>query len=234
MQVVDLRRVAEIAHQHRTWLLVDNTFATPFCQRPLTLGADIVVHSTTKYLSGHGVVIGGAVVSPHVDFVRQEVKRVLKSVGASPSPFDAWITNLGLKTFELRMRRHCRNAMAVARFLQVHPKVDQVNYPGLDTHAGHQVAREQMSDFGGMLSFTLKGGFAAAEKLINNLQLPTLVGSLGNVDTLIAHPASMSHSGMSAETRRKMGVSDGLVRFSVGIENVQDILADLDQALKGV
>lgn len=231
LAIVDLRAVAEIAHRHGAWLMVDNTFATPYCQRPLSLGADIVAHATTKYLSGHGLTIGGAVVSPHLDYIRRDVQSALVLFGGVASPFDAWLANIGLKTFELRMERHCANATAVARYLAEHPAVSRVYYPGMDSHPGHAVALRQMYSFGGMLSFELKGGFDAGRELMDRVRLATLAVSLGNVDTLISHPASMSASNVSAEVRRKMGIPDGLVRFSVGIENTEDILQDLEDAL---
>lgn len=231
LAIVDLRAVAEIAHRHGAWLMVDNTFATPYCQRPLSLGADIVAHATTKYLSGHGLTIGGAVVSPHLDYIRRDVQSALVLFGGVASPFDAWLANIGLKTFELRMERHCANATAVARYLAEHPTVSRVYYPGMDSHPGHAVALRQMYSFGGMLSFELKGGFDAGRELMDRVRLATLAVSLGNVDTLISHPASMSASNVSAEVRRKMGIPDGLVRFSVGIENTEDILQDLEDAL---
>jgi methionine-gamma-lyase len=234
LQCVDLKAVAAMAHQRGCWLLVDNTFATPYCQRPLSLGADIVVHSTTKYLSGHGVIIGGVVVSPHVKFIRNDLKLILKTIGASPSPFDAWLLNLGLKTFELRMQRHCENALILARYLEKHPKIQRVYYPGLESHPDHEIARRQMSSYGGMISFELVGGVSAGEKLMNSVRLISLAVSLGMVDSLISHPASMTHAGVPRDERLKMGLTDGLVRFSVGIENVEDIVADLDQALSQI
>ena len=187
MEIVDLRALAEIAHRYGSWLLVDNTFATPYCQRPLTLGADVVIHSTTKYLNGHGTVVGGAIISPHLDYMQQDVQRTIKLYGGAPSPFDAWLANIGLKTFELRMQRHCQNAMAIAEYLEVHPKVSRVNYPGLESFTGHEIASKQMSCFGGMMSFELAGGFTAGETLMNNLETITLAVSLGNVDSLIQH-----------------------------------------------
>ena len=234
MLVVDLEMVANLAHRYGAWLVVDNTFATPFCQRPLSLGADLVLHSTTKYLSGQGAIIGGALVSPHVEFMRREVHEQLVLMGAVPSPFDAWLANLGLKTFELRMQRHCANALQIARFLSEHPKVARVYYPGLESDPGHALARRQMHAYGGMLSFELKGGVPAGAKLMDSLRLITLAVSLGNVDSLIQHPASMTHSTVPPEARRKMGLADGLVRFSVGIENVEDLIADLEQGLAQV
>jgi methionine-gamma-lyase len=231
MLVVDIKMVVELAHQHRVWVMVDNTFATPYCQRPLSLGADVILHSTTKYLSGHGVIIGGIVISPHQDYIEKDVHLMLKTLGGAPSPFDSWLANLGLKTFELRMQRHCENAMGVARYLQSHPQIAKVYYPGLENDPGHQIARMQMVEFGGMLSFELKGGQAASQALINRLAIPTLTASLGNVDSLIQHPASMTHASVPQPERQAMGISDGLVRFSVGIENLEDILVDLEQGL---
>lgn len=234
MMVVDLEMVANIAHAHNCRLMVDNTFATPYCQRPLSLGADVVVHSTTKYLSGHGLVVGGAVVSSHLDYMEEKIKLMIKVFGGAPSPFDAWLTNIGLKTFELRMDRHCKNAMAAAEFLETHPKVEKVYYPGLVHCPGHELASRQMQGFSGMISFELKGGFAAGETLMNSVKLATLAVSLGNVDTLIQHPASMTHRSVPREIREQMGISDGLVRLSVGIEDVEDIRKDLEQGLSAI
>jgi methionine-gamma-lyase len=231
MQVVDLAAVADIAHHYGAWLAVDNTFATPWCQRPLALGADLVIHSTTKYISGHGHTVGGALVSQHLDFMDTDLRTVLEILGAAPSPFDTWLTNIGLKTFALRMQRHCDNAMQVAQFLEAHPAVAAVHYPGLESHPQHAIACRQMLTFGGMLSFELKGGLQAGETMMNRVRLCTLAVSLGNVDSLIQHPASMSQSTVPVEMRHQMGVSDGLVRFSVGIEEVEDIIADLAQAM---
>jgi len=231
MLVVNLAEVADLAHQYGCWLVVDNTFATPYCQRPLSLGADVVVHSATKYLSGHGVIIGGLVISTHLDFMKQQIPLIMKTLGGAPSPFDTWLANLGLKTFELRLQRHCENALAVAQFLQNHPAVERVNYPGLESDPGHEIAKQQMHAFGGMVSFELMDGLRGGERLMNRLQLVTLGVSLGNVDSLIQHPASMTHVSVPPAERQKMGISDGLVRFSVGIENEQDILADLEQGL---
>ncbi len=238
MQVVDLAMVAEIAHQYGAWAAVDNTFATPYCQRPLNQGFDLVLHSTTKYLTGHGVIIGGAIVTRHPEFLqpeRDELFLTARLLGGAPSPFDAWLGNIGLKTFELRMERHCENAMQLAEWLQQHPKVARVNYPGLPDNPGHAVARQQMfNGFGGMLSFELKGGFEAGVTLMENLHVITLAISLGNTDSLIQHPASMTHAGVPVAERLKMGITDGLVRFSVGIENVEDLITDLAQALDQV
>ncbi|HEX9092080.1 MAG TPA: aminotransferase class I/II-fold pyridoxal phosphate-dependent enzyme [Anaerolineales bacterium] len=231
MAVVDLKAVAEIAHRHTAWLAVDNTFATPYCQRPLSLGADIVVHSTTKFLSGHGALTGGAVVSAHPDYIHKTLYSFVKILGGIPSPFDTWLANLGLKTFALRMQRHCENALEVARFLSNHPAVARVHYPGLEDNPGHAIAARQMYAFGGMLSFELKGGMQAGIQLMERVRLATLAVSLGVVDTLIEHPASMTHGPVPRQDRLSQGITDGLVRLSVGIEGLADILADLEQGL---
>jgi methionine-gamma-lyase len=231
LSLVDLSAAAEIAHRAGAWLMVDNTFATPFCQRPLTLGADIVVHSTTKYLSGHGLIIGGAVVSSHPEYVKGPLGQMFRILGGCPSPFDAWLTNIGLKTFEVRMLRHCENALAVGSYLESHPKVARVYYPYLESHADYALAKRQMLCGGGMMAFELKDGLRAGAALMEHVRISTLAVSLGNVDSLISHPASMSHSTVSSEERQAMGISDGLVRYSIGIENVEDLISDLEQAL---
>jgi methionine-gamma-lyase len=231
MALVDLKAVADLAHAHSAWLAVDNTFATPFCQRPLNLGADVVVHSTTKYLSGHGALTGGVVVSSHHDFINTSLQKSVKVLGGIPSPFDAWLANLGLKTFELRMHRHCENAMQVANFLSSHPAVAKVCYPGLEDDPGHKIAARQMHAYGGMLSFELKGGLQAGIRLMERVRVATLAVSLGMVDTLIEHPASMTAGPVAEEDRLSQGITDGLVRLSVGIEDLPDILADLEQGL---
>jgi len=231
MQIVDLSMLSECSRQHGCWLLVDNTFPTPYGQRPLTLGADIVVHSTTKYLSGHGVIVGGAVVSRHVDFMKGDLQLIRRRFGAVPSPFDAWLANLGLRTFELRMERHNHNAMQIARYLDGHPKVKVVHYPGLESHPEYELARRQMHAFGGMMAFELKGGFDAARRMLENVRVATLGVSLGKVDTMIQHPAGMTHSRVPPEVREEMGITDGLIRLSVGVENVEDLLDDFESAL---
>jgi methionine-gamma-lyase len=232
LAVVDLQMVAELAHQQSAWMAVDNTFASPYCQRPLNQGADIVIHSTTKFLSGHGALTGGVVVSPHLDYMHKSLYTYLKVMGGIPSPFDSWLANLGLKTFELRMQRHCENTMQVARFLASHPGVASVHYPGLEDDPGHEVAQRQMYAYGGVLSFELKGGMQAGVRLMERVRLATLAVSLGNVDTLIEHPASMTHGPVPREDRLYQGITDGLVRLAVGIENLPDILADLEQGLQ--
>ena len=238
MEIVDIAEVSALAHANDVWTVIDNTFATPYCQRPLNLGADIVVHSTTKYLGGHGTIIGGAVISKHPEFFDPTKDRFFmasKVFGGSPSPFDTWLTNIGLKTFELRMQRHVENTAVVAEWLEEHPKVSKVYYPGLKNFSGYEIAQKQMfNGFGGMLSFELAGGFNAGVTLMESLRLITLAVSLGNVDSLIQHPASMTHAAVSPEDRVEFGITDALIRFSVGIENVEDIIEDLEQALKQV
>ncbi len=234
LDITDIAMVTELAHRHGAWVMMDNTFATPYCQRPLSLGVDVVIHSTTKYISGHGQAIGGAVVSRDLDFVHGPVKDMLKTFGGMMGPFEAWMTMMGLKTFEIRMQRHCENAGRIARFLAQHPKVARVFYPGLEDFPGHAVARKQMHCFGGMISFELKGGYEAGVRLMETVTLPALAVSLGKVDSLIEHPASMTHAKVPPEERQRMGITDGLVRFSVGIEPVEDLLADLEQALAQV
>jgi methionine-gamma-lyase len=231
LSLVDLAEVAKVTHLHNAWLAVDNTFASPYCQRPFNLGADIIIHSTTKYLCGHGTVIGGVVLSKHLDWVKENLWDQLKLFGGTPSPFDAWLTHLGLKTFELRMARHCENANAIANWLITHPKVQQVYYPGLASHPNHAIAKKQMFAYGGMLAMEIKGGIESGINLINQVKLFSLVPTLGNVDSLLQHPASMSHVNVPREDRLKAGITDGLVRLSIGIENVEDLIADLSQAL---
>lgn len=234
LSMVDLQAVAQIAHHYSAWLLVDNTFASPYCQRPFNLGADIVLHSTTKYLCGHGNVIGGVVLSKHLNWVKDRLWNQLKLYGGSPSPFDAWLTHLGLKTFELRMARHCENAKTIANWLLEHPKIERVFYPGLSEHPGHAIAKRQMNAFGGMLACELKAGYQAGIHFMNQVKLFALVPTLGNVDSLIQHPASMSHVNVPIEDRLKAGITAGLVRMSIGIENVDDLLDDLSQALEKI
>lgn len=232
LRLTDIRAVAEIAHQHGARVAVDNTFATPYCQRPFKLGADIVVHSTTKYLSGHGQVLGGAVLTTDLELLAGDLYQVYKLLGGTPSPIDTWMANIGLKTFELRMARHCRNALRVARRLEAHPNVARVYYPGLTSHPDHALARVQMSDYGGMIAFELKGGLEAGKRMMDHVRVATLAVSLGNVDTLVQHPASMTHRNTPREKRLAAGITDGLVRLSVGIEDAEDIVADLIQAIE--
>lgn len=230
MALTDICGVVERAHAVGARVVIDNTFATPYLQRPLEMGVDVSIHSTTKYLSGHGQVVGGAIITPHEDLYRL-FRTALFHYGGVAGPMDAWLTLLGLRTLHVRMERHCENAMAVAQFLEAHPAVKRVYYPGLESFEQHELAKRQMDDFGAMLSFELQGGYAAGARLMNRVQLCELAVSLGTVDTLIQHPASMTHFRLSPEDRAAMGIGEGLARLSVGIEDVQDIIADLEQGL---
>jgi cystathionine beta-lyase/cystathionine gamma-synthase len=229
LQIIDISVVAEIAHRHGAILAVDNTFASPFLQRPLEQGADLVVHSTTKYLGGHSDVIGGAVIGRR-DLV-EPIAFYQNAAGAVPGPFDAWLVLRGLKTLALRMERHCENARALAEWLARHPRVARVYYPGLAAHPNHDVAKRQMSDFGGMMSIQLTGGAEAALRLLARTRLFSLAESLGGVESLIGHPATMTHASIPAEIRAARGIDDGLVRLSVGIEDLEDLRGDLAGAL---
>ena len=232
LKIIDIARCAEIARSKNIPLCVDNTFATPYLQRPVELGADIVVHSATKYFSGHGDIIGGVVVGKK-DFVHQ-LWEDAKEIGACNSPFNAWLVLRGLKTLAVRMDRHCKNAMKIAEYLQKHDKVEKVYYPGLTSHPGYELAKKQMSDFGGMLGFDVKGGKEAGKIVMNSVKLCILAVSLGDVDTLIEHPASMTHSTYSDEELRGCGINPGYVRISVGLESTKDLIADLEQALSKI
>ncbi len=233
MGITDIPAVAGLARQLHPGchVLVDNTFATPYLQRPLELGADVVLHSTTKYIGGHGTVIGGAVVTSD-DELRDQLFHMMKDLGGCPSPFDTWLVNTGLKTLPVRMRQHCQNAQRVAEFLEGHPKVERVLYPGLPSFPQHELAKRQMAGFGGVLSFVLRGGYPAAERVMNSVRLFTLAVSLGCVDSLIEHPATMTHATVPEEIRQRIGITEGLVRLSVGIEDADDLVADLAQALE--
>jgi methionine-gamma-lyase len=230
MTLVDIAACAEIAHAHGAHVAVDNTFATPVLQRPLEHGADVVVHSTTKYINGHGTVIGGAVVSNDAVLMEERIASLIRFIGGVPSPFDCWLTNLGLKTLPLRMREHCANAMTVARYLEGHSAVQATMYPGLESHPQHDLAKRQMDGFGAMIAFDL-GSYEAASLFLNRIELCTLAVSLGNIDTLVEHPASMTHRVVEPDERAASGITDGLIRISVGLESADDIVADLGQAL---
>jgi cystathionine gamma-lyase len=230
LKLVDIAAVSRLARQRQAILVVDNTFMSPFLQRPLSLGADIVVHSATKFLGGHSDVIAGALVVDRED-LREQLAFIQNAVGAVPGPLDAWLVLRGLKTLAVRMREHDRNARLIAEFLQEHDQVERVFYPGLPTHPQHDLARRQMSGFGGMISFEVKGGLPAARRMVERTRLFTLAESLGGVEALIELPAAMTHASIPAETRRAHGVTDGLVRISVGIEDVADLISDLDRAL---
>lgn len=231
LSLVDLAAVGRVAHAHGAQLMVDNTFMSPYGQRPVEFGADIVIHSATKYLNGHGDVIAGIVVGrkAFVDEVR--LVGVKDITGGCISPFNAWLIIRGIKTLGVRMERHCANAMEVAAYLERHPKVDRVFFPGLQSHPQHELAKRQMSNFGAMVAFEVKGGVAAGRKVMDSVELCALAVSLGDTETLIQHPASMTHSPVPPEERRKAGITDGLIRLSVGLEDVADIIGDLDQAL---
>ena len=233
LKITDLEAVGKIAKDHNLIYGVDSTFASPVFLRPLDFGADLVMHSTSKYLSGHNQLIGGMVTTNRKD-IFEKVKFVQKTIGAIPSPFDCWLTLLGVKTLDLRMKKHTENAQSVAEVLEKHPKVASVTYPGLPSHPMHQVAKEQMSGFSGMISFELNGGISAGKTLMNSVQLTQLAESLGSVETLITHPATMTHAEVPKEERMARGLTDGLVRISVGIENAEDIIYDLEMALEKV
>ena len=232
MKLTDLPQVAEIARARRVMLVVDNTFASPYLQRPLALGADIVVHSTTKYLNGHSDSVGGIVVTSRED-AAEWLGFVQNAAGAILSPFDSWLVLRGTKTLSVRMAQHNANGLALAEFLTGHPKVQRVLYPGLPTHPHHALARQQMNGFGGMLALDV-GSRDAAARLLKAVKLMALAESLGGVETLISHPATMTHASVPAERRVALGITDGLVRISAGIEDVEDLKEDLSQALEAV
>jgi len=230
LQLVDLAATCALARAHGVRTVVDNTFATPYLQRPLALGADIVVQSTTKYLAGHSDVIGGALVT-NDEGLYTDLKFHQNAIGAIPGPQDCFLILRGIKTLSVRMERHCLNARAVAGFLDTHPRVERVYFPGLAAHPGHAIAARQMRDFGGMISFEVKGGVDEARAFASSVRLWTLAESLGSVKSLLCHPATMTHASVEPEVRRRNGISDGLIRLSTGIEDLRDLTADLDQAL---
>ena len=231
LKVTDLEAIGKIAKKNGILYGVDSTFSTPVLLRPLEYGADIVMHSTTKYLSGHNQIIGGVLITNN-DNLSEQFKFIQKTVGAVPSPFDCWLTLLGIKTLSLRMKRHCENALAISEFLESHEKIEMVTYPGLVSHPQHDIAKSQMDGYSGMISMELKGGIPSGISLMNNLKLCSLAESLGAVETMITHPATMTHADVPKEERLARGLTDGLVRLSVGIEDKNDIIEDLEQALK--
>ncbi len=231
LKITDLDAMNKIAKSNNLLFGVDATFSTPVFLRPLEYGADLVMHSTTKYLSGHNQIIGGSIHTNNKE-IFDKMKFIQKTIGAVPSPFDCFLTMLGLRTLHLRMERHNDNAMSVAEFLENHPKVSRVAFPGLKSDLGYKIAREQMSGFSGMISFELKGGIPSGKHLMNNVKLCLLAESLGAVETMITHPATMTHAEVPVEERHARGLTDGLVRLSVGIEDKIDIIEDLKQALK--
>jgi methionine-gamma-lyase len=230
MQLTDIAEVSALAHQRGCLVAVDNTFASPYLQKPLDLGADVALHSVTKFINGHADVVGGILVAKDAS-VYKLLRNVMINSGCNMDPHQAFLVLRGLKTLGIRVERAQRNALSIARWLEQQPEVDRVRYIGLESHPQHELAKRQMNGFGSMISFELKGGMEAGRRLMDSLELATLAVSLGGVETLVEHPASMTHAGMSAENRRAAGFSDGLVRYSVGIEDVEDLLADLRQAL---
>lgn len=228
--IVDIAAVAQIAHKHNLVLVVDNTFASPYFQQPLNLGADIVVHSTTKYMNGHSDVVGGAVATSNENLYK-DIKFYQNAAGGTPSPFDAWLTLRGLKTLAVRMRQHQENAFAVAHFLEEHPRVNRVYYPGLLSHQDHELAKKQMQGFGGMVTFDLKGNLQDVDRFVRKLKIFSFAESLGGVESLACHPVTMTHGSIPEEERLKRGVTDTLVRLSVGIEDSEDLIKDLENAL---
>ena len=231
MNVVDISSIAALAKQHQLLLAVDNTFASPYIQQPLNLGADIVMHSATKYLAGHSDVILGAIIV-NSDDLHQRLAFIQNASGAVPGPMDSFLTLRGIKTLHVRLQRHCENAKVVAQYLANHSKIEKVYWPGFEHHPNHEVAKKQMNDFGGMLSFIPKGAdFKAAIKIVEALQLFTLAESLGGVESLAGHPASMTHASIPKAIREESGVVDALIRLSVGIEDAQDLIDDLAQAI---
>lgn len=233
LKIVDIEKVAAIAHSKGLLVGCDNTFASPYCQRPLDHGADIVMHSATKYIAGHSDVVGGLLVVKDKD-LGERLQFLQNSVGAIQGPFDSFLALRGVKTLALRVERASANAMSLAEWLERHTAVSACLYPGLKSHPGHEVARRQMDAFGGMVTFTLKGGLDAAKALLERVEIATLAESLGGVESLIEHPGIMTHASVPPERRKALGVDDSLVRFSVGVEHVEDLRRDLDQALKGL
>lgn len=235
LDIADIEAISNIAHEKEDCLvMVDNTFCTPYIQRPLELGADVVIHSGTKFLNGHGDVISGFVVGSQQFINNVRLFGIKDMTGASLSPFDAFLIIRGMKTLEIRMERHCKNAMEVAKFLESHPAVDKVYYPGLESFKQYELAKKQMSLPGAVIAVELKGGMEEGKKVINNVKLCKLAVSLGDAETLVQHPASMTHSPYTKEEREEAGISDGMIRIAVGLENIEDIISDLDQALKTI
>jgi len=231
LNIIDVKKVCDLAHEHNIMVGVDNTFATPYLQNPLALGADVVMHSVTKYLGGHSDVIMGALVTSD-DKIAEEIYRIQNSSGAVCGPMDSFLVLRGIKTLHLRMQRHCENGEKIAHFLNDHPLINTVYWPGLKTHTNHEVAKSQMNDFGGMISFNLVGDdLEMAKKVVSKTELFTLAESLGGVESLIGHPSTMTHASIPRKERMKSGVVDSLIRLSVGIEDVEDLISDLKNAL---
>ena len=233
LKLVDIKKLSAIAHKHNILVVVDNTFMSPYFQKPLTLGADIVVHSATKYIGGHSDVVGGVAVTNKKD-IAEKMAFLSNSMGGIQSAFDAFLCLRSLKTLPIRMQAHASNAMKIANYLEKHPKVEKVIYPGLKSHPQHQLAAEQMSGFGGMITFYIKGGMEASRKFLENVQIFALAESLGGVESLIEHPAIMTHASVPPEMRKQLGIDDSLIRLSVGIESIEDLMKDLEQAFQKV
>lgn len=230
IQLTDVKAACEVAHKHNLIVVVDNTFSSPYLQKPLDLGADVVLHSLTKFINGHADIVGGALIAKD-EKIYNTMRKTMTLMGGNMDPHQAYMVIRGVKTLSLRVERAQESAQKVAEFLENHPKVEWIKYPGLKSHPQHELAKKQMSGFGSMISFGVKGGYEAGVKVMDNVHLATLAVSLGGVETLIQHPASMTHASVSAEGKKLAGISDELVRFSVGIENVEDIIEDLEHAL---
>ncbi|MDQ3142897.1 MAG: aminotransferase class I/II-fold pyridoxal phosphate-dependent enzyme [Bacteroidota bacterium] len=230
LQCIDITEIGKISKEFNFKLIVDNTFCTPYCQKPLLLGADVVIHSTTKFLHGHGVSTGGAIIGTDASLIKESIWTTLKLTGCNSNPFDAWMLNIGLKTLHLRMERHSENATKLANYLEMNIKVNRVNYPGLPSHEDYTLAQKQMSLPGALLSFELKTELPGVIRFLDQLNLASLAPSLGETDTMVLHPASSSHLKIPRETRLKNGISDSLVRLSVGLEDAEDLIQDLEQA----
>ncbi|MEK7989558.1 MAG: O-succinylhomoserine sulfhydrylase [Thiotrichaceae bacterium] len=230
MEMMDIAQLSNLAHQHHILLCVDNCFCTPALQKPLTLGADIVVHSATKYLDGQGRCIGGAIVSRH-DFLHDKILPIMRSAGPSMSPFNAWVFLKGLETLKIRMQAHCNNALRLAKWLESKETVEKVYYPGLESHPQHELAKQQQSDFGGLVSFEVAGGQEAAWKVIDSTRLISITANLGDAKTTITHPATTTHGRLTDEQRAQAGITQGLIRISVGLEDIVDLEADLARGL---
>ena len=230
IQLTDIKKACEIAHKHGIIVVVDNTFSSPYLQKPLDLGADVSLHSLTKFINGHADIVGGALIAKDED-VYNKIRKTMTYMGGNMDPHQAYLVIRGVKTLSLRIDRAMESAMKVAKYLESHPKIEWIKYPGLESFDQHELAKEQMTGFGSMISFGVKGGFKSGEILMDNVHLATLAVSLGGVESLIQHPASMTHAAMSKEAKIESGITDELVRYSVGIEDVEDIIADLDHAL---
>jgi len=230
LKITDIEAITTIARKYSVISVVDNTFATPYFQNPLDLGADIVMHSTTKYIGGHSDVVGGVVITNNAEY-KEKIDFGRMAIGLNPSPFDVWLGSRGIKTLGIRMERHGQNALAVAQYLEKHPKVEKVYYPGLESHEGHEIAKKQMRGFSGIVSVEFKLSLEESKKLISSFHYFSLAESLGGIESLVDHPASMTHASIPKAEREKIGLADGLVRLSVGIEDIDDLIGDLEQAL---